>query len=440
MLIQKSDDNWPQSVRNTWLKFWLPVGIGLGVFILYAAFLSRMYQTDGIVEANWIENRHWEGFFNSNHMLYRPVMWLVYQALIFFGYQGQVLPLLQVASAFFGAAGIMLFFLFLQRLTQNTVVSLIIAAAYAISRGYWYWSTDIDYAIVSMTFVLWTAYLLADRERLSEKKQAAKIALTSGLAILVSQVNVFLVPIVGLAYLLNMGHSWRKRVQHMMTYGLSLGLVILVPYLFIGLVLRRFTALEQWLNWLTGWDDGGGTSLPINGWLSWPRIVRGFTAYIETQAPPWNGIAIRGLVTRGEFEPDRMLAGTATLLAVLIVVGTLLWVIAGWSRFSNVRRVQIGLCLLFFSIFTLFGIWWEPHNTVWFFTPSAGLWAILALLIADSYTKVRPAWRRKLVGVGLVIVVIIGVANFVTTIGHHHFSPNRGLEKAYLVSDHMESG
>ncbi|MGH2593158.1 MAG: hypothetical protein ACRDGG_06565, partial [Anaerolineae bacterium] len=50
---------------QTWKNILAPSGIGIGAFVLYAAFLSQMYQTDGIVEADWIENRHGTGLFNA---------------------------------------------------------------------------------------------------------------------------------------------------------------------------------------------------------------------------------------------------------------------------------------------------------------------------------------------------------------------------------------
>lgn len=421
-------------------KYLVPFGLGIVIFTLYVSFLSYAYEANGIIEADYIENYYWTNLFNVNHMLYRPIMWLVYRTAIIFGYSGQALPIMQWISAWLGAVGIVLFYLSLRRLTNDITVSLLTAAIYAVTRQYWYWSTDINYDILSVIFIFGTVYLLTDNKRRLQRSQAVKLAILSGLAILNAQNNIFLIPVMALTFLVDKTLSWSARLRQLIVYGFSLSILLIIVYLLVGFLVKEFTTLEQLLKWLMGWEAGGGADAPTLGSFTWSRVGQGIQSYITSQVPSWAGIGLRSLILSGGFDPIRMLSGLATLLVPIIVTSTIVWLLIAWPHLSNRRRVEVALSLLFFGLFAVFGIWWESTNPRWFFISSAGLWITLALLLADKHSKSLSLVRQSnLVYIGISVFLIIGLANFTTTIAVNHFSPNIGLQKAMFVGRQMHS-
>src|SRR4030095_8483530 len=107
--------------------------------ILFLPYRAVQYDPNGIEEAQFTENGQ---LFQKNHMLYRPVSYVVYSAAKSLGFRGNALDVLQAMSALFGAIGVGLCYLLCDFVGNNRLAALIGAVWLGTSFTYWYFSTD----------------------------------------------------------------------------------------------------------------------------------------------------------------------------------------------------------------------------------------------------------------------------------------------------------
>src|SRR4051812_35585388 len=77
--------------------------VAIFALTLYLPLLAIQFDTNGIAEAVALEAGQ---LVNKNHMLYRPLGFVIYRALQYLGYSGKSLLVLQTMNAICGAAGI----------------------------------------------------------------------------------------------------------------------------------------------------------------------------------------------------------------------------------------------------------------------------------------------------------------------------------------------
>lgn len=124
-------------------------------FLLYLCTLSKSYFGDGLQRSMLIENGDLESILAPSHMLY-PLMGLGFYNVA--GWHGGALVPLQVLSAL-GCSLRRLMYLISARVTKSQIRSLSVAAMFAVSAGFWVYSTDAE--SVAPPFVLYLFLLYA---------------------------------------------------------------------------------------------------------------------------------------------------------------------------------------------------------------------------------------------------------------------------------------
>src|SRR5215475_1803262 len=131
-------------------SFWVMVALAL---CLYLPLLSRNYDPNGLTEAEALQAGRAVDLFDLNHLLYRPVGWLVGQGLSLIGIVPSPLNLLQILSAVFGAVGIGFVYLSARQLTSSRTIAMWASALLAVSWSYWTLSTDVYYFSMAAMFL-----------------------------------------------------------------------------------------------------------------------------------------------------------------------------------------------------------------------------------------------------------------------------------------------
>src|SRR5262245_6100965 len=105
---------------------------------LYLPFLAIQYDTNGVFEAAVLESGQ---LVNKNHMLYRPIGFVIFRVLHQFGYTGRSLEVLQASNAVCGAIGVGLAYSIFKWATRGRVAALIGCFLLATTFTYWLFST-----------------------------------------------------------------------------------------------------------------------------------------------------------------------------------------------------------------------------------------------------------------------------------------------------------
>src|SRR5205823_1213602 len=90
--------------------------------------------------------------FHKNHLLYRPLGYVLYAIAGGAGYSGKSLAVLQVLNAILGATGAGLCYVTFKHILRDEAAALIGTIWLATSLSYWYFSTDAGYIMLAAFF------------------------------------------------------------------------------------------------------------------------------------------------------------------------------------------------------------------------------------------------------------------------------------------------
>jgi hypothetical protein len=384
--------------------------VALLALALYLPFLAIQYDTNGVAEAAALEAGQ---MVNKNHMLYRPIGFLIYRGLQHFGYAGKSLLVLQTMNAVCGAIGIGLAYALFKFVTGEKAAAAVGSFWLATSFTYWIFSTDAAYITVAGMFALAAMVCIAYGQSLPSI--AAAGVLTS-LSILTWQASVFLIPAI-LALMVAPG-KWRP-LRRMGVFILAVGVPAGAVYIVSAFALHGMMGPRAFWTWLTSYSEGG--TLPLWGIWNTERIGTASVSAVRSIVPLL--LAVRPTEITRSMQLGRVAVDFALLSLVLVII------LAG----LKIRLKSIWF-LLGYALFIPFIVWWDPFEPKWFLIPNIFFAGFLSC-------GLQPWLHRKRMGSIVVLCTLtIAGANFVTTIRprHKNLGPARSI--AQCVADHLQTG
>jgi len=386
--------------------------VAVGLFIvglaLYIPWLAVHHDRDGLREALAVESARPAFIFDSNHLLFRPAGWVAWRAAATFGYDGRVLPVLQLISAVFAALTISFQYLVCCNLTRSRALALLGALGLAVSSATWYQATNCSYITVASAAVAGTlAWFTAHRGRPVRPLFYLVTAALCSTAILAWKANVFLLPglLLGLPWL-----GITKDRLRVVAWGavLVVETVAISMAVFVAGGLARGLAPSAFLAWMTQHR----VELPTWGQWSWERGL------VLAKA------CLAGLVHPGVWRP-------ASAICLLFLAATTAMAIFRCCQSRHATKVLWPfVCLL---IYCPFLAWWAPADEKW-----------PAVLAVFFWMFVAQAWRHAKAGVlvALFLAVSIGIAapSFFGVVYPRHVEEGEEQQMARCIDAHMAPG
>jgi hypothetical protein len=370
--------------------------ITLFALSLYLPYRAIQYDTNGIDEAQFVETGP---LFHKNHMLHRPLAFVVYGAAKVAGYQGNSLTILQVINALCGATGTGLCYLVFKKIVTNRAAAMMGSVWLATSFTYWYFSTDAGYIMLAGLFALGAMLCVVSGRVLPA-------GFFTALSILAWQASIFLLP-------LPLGEVAAKRRVRVAGFAI---LFVVTVYLLAGFY-RGYYTPRALFTWVSTYGEGA-TPLPLWGIWGWDRLQSASVSALRSITPVL--LAARP----ADFAQHVQLGRIAVDLSLIALA--LLLVLAA----SKANRAALSF-LAGYALFLPFIIWWDPYDPRWFLIPNIFLAGFLACGLV-------PWLQRKYVRM-LVLgcVLVIAGTNFVTTVlpRHGELGPERTM--AECVAEKM---
>ncbi len=104
------------------------------------------------------EQGAWSEMFHGHHLLYLPLMRIIFRAVQFAGYTGRSLPVLTAVSMISGALAVCLFASLLRRAGAKERTAWFFSAALLFSYGFWRYSTTAEIYVPAAALMLLTIY------------------------------------------------------------------------------------------------------------------------------------------------------------------------------------------------------------------------------------------------------------------------------------------
>ncbi len=392
------------------------IAVTLG-FCLYLPLLSRHYDLNGIAEARAFDLG---ALFSQNHMLYRPLAFLVKEGLNLVGISPHTVAILQILTAVLGALTLGTLFLVLSKLTDDLRAAAVGTGWLAITFSFWYFSTDIAY-IVPAAFFAASGFAL-----LVYLKSPLLVGFAAGLAILVWQANIFLLPFFILGpFVLRLGNQ-RKKFRYAINLLVACAVIAAGTYLIVGNFVLHHAGVGETISWATGY---GGGRLPMWGQLSLERVHTIIDSAGASIYPFESRVGLGELV---DADPPGIPQWRPAFVAFLALG---FWPLAMmlWRPNANAAggRVLFWLAVGYLS-YLPFLIWWDPAESKWFAVPNLFVAAILAVL----WHKIR--WTLLEYMIAVIGILTIALSNLSTTIWPRRFTESPAIQLAQCVAGHME--
>jgi hypothetical protein len=342
---------------------------GLG---LYLPLLSRNYDLNGMAEATGVSSGRGGELFRPNHMLYRPIGYVVQQGLAVVGIHAGAVVLLQVLSAVFGALGLGFTYLMLDRLVENRSITIWTTLLLGVSWSYWTMSTDVYYLSFSAMFV---AAALALFVRSKSYAAFAACGALAGLAILSFQANVFLLPGLAAAVFFRTPFpGTRIAVRWILVLWAGAAAVVGPVFVAVGILVYQQRTVADLLHWGTSYT---GDALPMWGASSLDRVptVIGTAFRSILGMELWMFQFFQARFNNGELPGWISIVGAIALAAGLFIA----YRRAPAKPLSDDRSVAE--LLILYAIYVPFFFWWDATEPRWFNISNiflAGLVAIIA--------------------------------------------------------------
>lgn len=402
------------------------LGFTLAGLALYLPFLSTHYDLNGITEARSVELGGASSLWMTNHLLFRPVGWLVWSASrTWAGSDERALVTLQVLSALFGAVALGFIYVAVSRVVPIRPIAAGTTIFVATTWAHWTTSTDVAYVAMAAAAAAGAVALLVHA-----RSPVGYIAVGAmgGVAILVWQANLFLVP--GLAagvWLLDDARpsSFSRRMANTLRLVASAGAVSLAGYLAVGTFVYGIDGPGSFFAWATTY--GGSILVPAYGDWHPGEIVRSAATLFES-------VLTVSFVEIFDFRRRIGLAAPPAWLApggfVVLMSGLMAGTFAG--RRLDSGPVRIGAwALVSYGLLVAFSLWWDEGEVRWLVVPNV----FLAILVAGV---VQRFWAHRATPVlFLAGVAFVGLANFRASVFPRHFQPSPMRETAACVARNM---
>ena len=313
--------------------------------------------------------------------------------------------ILQYLSIAAGIGGALLLYRLLIELHTHPVRALAYSGVLLFSYGYWHYARQADTHIISVFLLICLAWACRSFLRLPTLASAVRVGIILGIATIMHQSNVLLVPVV----LVSLFYRHRNRsVTGPVAVFLSLFFVLSVlPYPLVAHRLVGTRTLAEFKQWILGTSTWGGwgawrlTLLPATvvglvRTLTGSHYLLGYSkaSSIARQMFPMASLqdefAIAAAVPKFLRYP-LMLAQAAVL--VVVIRSLIRGVATLRSRLSAERSYAIFL-MLWIGVFGVFFAWWSPERVDFWIAWLVPMFLLLGAPASDMpESKTPPVWK-----------------------------------------------
>ena len=376
---------------------WLVAGVGAALLLaLYAAFPERVYVFDGILFSGIIERigENWRAdLFNGRHLIFNPSMMLLRDLALKAGLTVSAYSLIQTMNAVVGVLGVLLFGRLVFRLTRDKELAWIAAGILAISCSYWSRATEGQVHMLMTFGAMATAYGALAFAQEATPASAAKLCAAFVAAVLFHSVNIFLLPMVLLAFWAASGKAAKS------TLCSSAALIaagVTIPFL-IAFKISNPASLRSF-------------------------FIKTLELYSTGETPSWAGLIGRIYSSEPLNLGARLSDGARALYAALISrppmigLGASIFCLGlAFAAYAALRRKEDRrpalLMVLWGSGYALINSFWHGGEFFWA-SPLAAALALISLSAAPRLSLTAPRRRRALLGCAGALTLALGVWNF----------------------------
>lgn len=338
----------------------------------------------------------WDVPINARYILEWPTSILVVKLWQRLGWSGDVIMPILTLRTLVGALGMLLFFLAIQTLCNDTLIAGISSMGLATSHAYWYYSTHLDYTINVTALVCLALYLMALQYRLSNPARsnsaplvvlamASFYSLTAGITTLVFAL--------ALAFW-HPGEKISERIRQFIKLCTVYGVLVAAV---IALVIAVWVSPSDLIS-PDYWKSAlyiGRTEYNVDAFNDAIRTVMGF-AKAHITHPGWPKSA-------------RLFYGP-----VAVLMSTPFWVLLFRRRQLQPKtRVWAILIVVWLISHSIFNWIYNPSSIKYWPVPRVAWWTIVALTL-EHLKLSRQDWYRLAVTSVLIFVALTFFVNLTT--------------------------
>ena len=413
-------------------RFILAFGLGIAVFFIYVAFLSKMYNYDGVACAMAVELGEMKNLFHGNHLIYGFIGYLFHHLIrIFFGYGGTALLSLQILNCLLGSGGIVLFFILMEKISKNMIYAFLWSLFLAFSYSYWLWSMEAQVYLLGMFFILLLVILLLryDSSFFQYHKPGKSIlfiiSLCHGMAVLSHISHIIFIPVVCVC-LWQYKSNRKQKLRNIFFYLIVLAAFCVLSYmLVIVAVLKIFNLRGIYLWFLGNALDVSTNSFNWHGQLSLNNLLK-----IPSSLQDIIWFNLKRVSFIKELFPFQIIK-VAVNISKIFFYSALFYLFLGFGKIYYKHKFMINLCLSWLICYSLFFSTWEPGTIMYRMPELIPLY--LLIYISFSFLPINKKIKFFCLSGYLISLVF---SNFCGGIYPYSLKINNvNLDRAYLVKE-----
>jgi len=414
------------------------------ILIVYLLVPCKFFYFDGLMYASVVEGKDpslgW-----ANHLSFNYYGHAFWKLLKYIGIEKDGYSALQIMNSFFGAVTVGIFFLFLKKLTEKIWLSIVFSLLLEFSYAFWYRSVDAQVYPPSVFWLTVSFILSWSYIRQKSKLKLAILSVTSGLAVLAHQGNIFFLPTVVAGIVL----ADRKKIKNILLFGIIAGFVIAVPYLYVltyqektlidrntGRFAINETTVKNSFNWIRGNAGSYDPNKYVNTYWQ-PKMKHIITDFKTMIDGMWFA---KGSYYGYGYPSDGS--------KIWMLVSKIIFMLLGFFLFFKEKiyrryKTLFYLALTWWLSYMIFVSWFNPGNPDYWYHH----WVpVLALYCCAVYEFLKDEnisllLRKSLIGLFLCSIVIIPPINFFDSIYPISIAENNeNYIRALFVKKYVKKG
>ena len=375
-----------------------PIILGIVSFVLFISFLPQSYILDGFEYANAVENNDPDllSYYHPHHLLYRPLISVLYNIASLFGYSDGSIIILQVVGSLAGALVLAAFFSIALGYLGSYKLALTASLFLTGSFGFGHLSTQTDPYMISMALLAWSLYFLIRYLRKPEKSVLFGVGVLFYLALMISQSNVIFAFIFIYISMIN------RKDYRLLSYSIILpGFLSLTTYFIVGMFFKKLDTFKELILWMTTFAHSG---------FNWTLgIKESFFGLVKSVGITFAGGQSMLEYSLGANTLFNSVGVAANIFSLLIGLAALLWLGISIKKLLIKSDTTSRIFILMLTLYPAFFIWWAPGQYKFWVIPLIPFWLLIFKSVAIT---IIPVNARKLDIFLLISVITWNISNF----------------------------